>query len=180
MGREIAGGPAQPIILIDSTGLPVTIPTQVTLPAFYKTFNTATLSVPNVTTGGASWTTAHSPVTLFTVTGSVWLRVYGVVGATALTSTGGLGTLSIGISGTVGLYLPLSTVSGAAGQFAIGSVWVGATPTLLSAVPLLANLTWAINNGANVILTVATADMTAGAMTIYADWMPISSGATVV
>lgn len=131
-------------------------------------------------TAGTAWTTGNSPITLFTVTGTVLCRVYGVVGSTALTSTGGLGTLQVGIAGSISLMLPLSAANGAAGQFAANAVWVGATPTALGAVPLLANLTWAFINGANVILTVATASMTAGSITMYCDWVPISAGASVV
>lgn len=141
---------------------------------------TKTFSKPDVTAGGATaWTTANSALTIFTVTGTVFMKVYGVVGGTALTSTGGLGTLQLGVAGSTGLFLPLSAVS-AAGQFAIASTWVGATPTIGAVVPLLANLTGIYNTAQNVILTVATADMTAGAMTLVANWIPITAGATVV
>lgn len=144
-------------------------------------YNTATFTKAAVASGGATaWTTANSPLTLFAVTGTVLMRLYGVVGATALTSTGGLGTLSIGVATSVQLFLPTSAVSGAGGQFAIGATWIGATPTIGAAIPLLANLTWVYNTANNVILTVATADMTAGAITVYANWVPLSPGATVV
>lgn len=159
--------------------MPVLNPT--VLPALYKPYQTAVYTKAAIAAGGAAaWTTANSPLTLFTVTGTVLCRVYGVVGATVFTSTGGLGTLAIGAAGVTNIFTAAATVSGAAGQFAIGSIWVGATPTLLAAVPLLGNLTWAFVNGTPIILTIATADMTAGAVTVYCDYIPLSAGAGVV
>ncbi len=118
-------------------------PSPTVLPAIYTPYNTASLAKANVSAGGASaWTTANSPLTLFTVTGSVLCRVFGIIGATSLTSTIDLGTLAVGVTASTQLFIPTSAVSNAVGQFAIGAVWVGATPTLLGAALLVANLTW--------------------------------------
>lgn len=144
-------------------------------------YNTASYIKPAVQNAGATaWTTANSPLTLFTVTGAVKCQVYGVIGATALTSTIDLGTLAVGVAGATQLMLPTSAVSNAASQFAIGSVWVGATPTLSGAVPLLANLTWTFVNGTPIILTIATQNMAGGAISMFCNWIPQSAGATVV
>lgn len=149
-------------------------------PPGVKSYFTTTLTKADITAGGATaWTTANSGLTLFTVTGASWLRVYGIIGATAFTSTGGLGTLAVGALGTTQLFLPTSAVNAVGAQFGANTIWVGATPLLRAAVPLLANLTWVLNNGTPIILTVATADMTAGAITVYCDWIPVSAGASV-
>lgn len=159
----------------------VTATNMVTLPAQYKPYQTTTYTKAAIQTGGAAaWLTTSSPLTLFTVTGTVLCRVYGVVGATSFTSASDLGTLSVGVAGSTQLFIPTSAVSNAVGQFAVNSIWVGATPTLLGAVPLLANLTWVYVNGTPIIVTIATQSMSAGAVVMYCDWIPISSGATVV
>ncbi len=146
-------------------------------PNLLRGFNTTLFSKPDVTAVTA-WTTGNSPVALWTVTGAVLARVYGVVTATGFTSTGATGTLSIGISGTVQLFLPTTTANGT--NLVASSVWLDSAPTVagkvLSAVPL----TWVLLNGANIILTVATNSMTAGGITLFCDWIPVSAGATVV
>ncbi len=159
--------------------MPVT--NTISLPSAYKPYLTATYTKAAVEAGGAAaWLTTSSPLTVFTVTGTVLARVYGVIGATAFTSASDLGTVSIGVAGAIQLFLPTSAVTNAVGQFAIGSIWVGAAPTLLGAVPLLANLTWAFVNGTPIIVTIATQSMTAGAITLYCDYVPLSAGASVV
>lgn len=130
--------------------------------------------------GAAAWLTTSSPLTVFTVTGTVLCRVYGVVGATAFTSTIDLGTLSIGIVASTQLFLPTSAVNAVATQFGIGTVWIDATPTLLGEAAVASNLTWAFVNGTPIIVTIATQSMTAGAITLYCDYLPISAGASVV
>lgn len=147
---------------------------------FAKPYFSTSFTKADITAAGASgaWTTANSPITLLTVTGVVLARVYGVVGGTALTSTGATGTLALGISGSTQLFLPTTTVSGA-GQFLIGGAWVDSTPTVLGKVLVATPLAFALVNS-SAILTIATNNMTAGAMTLYVDWTPVSAGATVV
>jgi hypothetical protein len=125
-----------------------------------------------------AWTTANSPVTIFTVTGSVICRVYGVVGATAFTSTGSTGTLALGISGTTGLFIAATTANGT--NFIANSVWIDTAPTVLGkALPTLSATLNVLLANANIILTVATNSMTAGAVVVYCDWFPVSAGASV-
>lgn len=155
--------------------------TVMTSPALLTGFNTTTYT--NATIQSATptaWTTANSPITLWTVTGVVAARVFGVVGATALTSTLNTGTLSVGIVSSVQLFLPTTTVDGVGGTFAISNIWQDATPTLLGEVLAATPLAWATVSGTPIILTIATNNMTAGAMTLYCQWVPISAGATVV
>lgn len=126
-----------------------------------------------------AWTTGNSPVTLWTVTGAILARVFGLTGATALTSTAGTGTLSIGVVNSVQLFLPTTTVNGST-NFIASSVWLDAAPTVLGKVLAAGNLTWAAVNGTPITLTIATNSMTAGAMTLYCQWIPMTAGATVV
>ena len=128
-------------------------------------------------TAVTAWSTANSPITLFTVTGTVLARIYGIT-VTALTSTGSTGTLAVGVTGTTTAFLGTTTADGT--NFATGSVWLDTSPTIRTEALVAANLTTMLLNGANVILTIATNNMTAGAMTLYCDWAPVSAGATVV
>lgn len=148
-------------------------------PALLRGFNTTAFTKADVTVATA-WTTANSPITIFTVTGTVLIRCYAVV-TTAITSTSNTGTLALGVTGTTGLYMPATTANGST-NFILNSVWVDNAPTTKSKVlvapnnmslPILATAD-------NVILTIATNNMTAGGMTIYADWIPVTSGASVV
>lgn len=144
-------------------------------------YNTATYTKAAVQTGGAAaWLTTSSPLTLFTVTGTVLARVFGVVGATAFTSTNDDGTLAIGIVAATGLFIPATTVNNAGGTLAIGNIWQDATPTLKGEVLAATPLAWATVVNTPIILTIATNSMTAGAITLYCQWVPLSAGATVV
>lgn len=133
----------------------------------------ATLTKADVT-AGTGWTTGNSPVTIFTVTGTVLMRCFGVV-TTGLTSTGTNGTLSLGVSGNTAVLIPLTVADGT--NFATGDVWTATTTKKATALVSTGN--WILVNS-NVTLTVATNSMTAGGMTVYAQWVPVSSGATVV
>ncbi len=159
--------------------MPVFNAPTVPLPAQYKPYQTVSFAKPDVTAAGSSgaWNTP-STITLFTVTGTVKCSVYGVVGATAITSTGNTGVLSVGAADGVQIYLNNTTVSGGT-QFKIGAVWVDTTPTQTQKVFAAANLTGLLST-ANIILTISVNSMTAGSMTLYCDWVPVSAGATVV
>lgn len=149
-------------------------------PTLPKGFNTASLAKADVTNGTTTlaWTTANSGLILFTVTGSVLARVYGVVTATGLTSTGTTGTLAVGNAGNTSLFLGTTTANGT--NLVANTVWLDTAPTVNGKVLSAANLTWALVNGGTIILTIATNNMTAGGMTLFCDWIPVSAGATVV
>jgi hypothetical protein len=141
-----------------------------------KGFNTTSKAYADVSTGTA-WTTGNSPITLFTVTGAVLCRVYGIVGTTAFASTGSTGTLAIGIAGTTGLLIAATTANGT--NLVANTPWFTTAPTILGVALSAEVLTFDMVNGANIILTIATNSMTAGSITMYCDWIPVSSGATV-
>ena len=128
---------------------------------------------------GTSFTTAASPVTLFTVTGNVKVRVF-MVQTTAATSTASTGTIAIGVTGNTGGIMAASTADGT--SFAINTVWAGdTTPTLLGEVMSNGALNWVLlGNGADILATIATNNMTAGASTFYCEYIPLDSSSSVV
>lgn len=150
-------------------------------PAMLKGYNTTIFTQADVTAATpTAWTTANSPVLLFTVTGIVYCRIVGVVGAVAFTSTAGTGTLSVGTVGATGAPLRQLTVSGGA-VLAATNVWVDeTTPNTPNRLLVGATLSWTLINGLNIAVTVATNNMIGGSITLYCDWIPVSAGATVV
>lgn len=146
-------------------------------PTLLSGYNTTRYAQPTLASATpVAWTTGNSPVTLWTVTGTILARVYGVVGATAFTSTGGTGTLAVGVASNTGVFLAASTVNGTT-NFIANSAWIDTTPTVLA--EIMASAAWTVSTG-NIILTVATNSMTAGAVVMYCDWIPVTAGATVV
>ena len=141
-----------------------------------KGYNTTSKTYADVSQPTA-WTTANSPITLFTVTGAVLCRVYGVVGATPFASTASTGTLAIGITGTTGLLIAATTANGT--NLVANTPWFTTAPTILGIALSVEVLTYDMVNGANIILTIATNNITAGAVVMYCDWIPVSAGATV-
>lgn len=124
-------------------------------------------------TAATAWTTGNSPVAIFTVTGSVMMRCFGVV-QTAITSTSSTGTLELGVTGNTAVLIPQTTANGT--NFATGDVWTATTTKKATA--LAGTSGWVLVNS-NVILTVATNSTTAGAMTLYAEWIPLDSTGNV-
>lgn len=116
--------------------------------------------------------TAAVPVTetLFTVTGEVEVLVIGYIDV-AVTSGGAL-TLEVGVAGaTAGLIAQT-----ALGNLLIDLLWVDATPAVIITKPS----NKVIANGADIIHTIAGADATAGQITYYCWWRPLSSDGDVV
>lgn len=112
------------------------------------------------------------PVTepLFTVTGEVELIVIGYID-TAPTSAGAL-TLEVGVAGaTAGLVAQTGLAA-----LLIDLLWIDATPAVLVAKPSHK----VVANGADIIHTIAGDDATAGQITYYCWWRPLSSDGNVV
>ena len=57
----------------------------------------------------------------------------------------------------------------------IGENWVDNAPETVSALPG----TFILNNGADIILTIGSADLTAGVVDFYCTWRPMSSDGLV-
>ncbi len=136
----------------------------------------ARLDIYSTTAAGTDWTTSTSPVTLFTVTGDVMIQLVGIVQGTAFTSTSSDGTLEIGTTEDINGIIAQTIANGT--QLAATDVWVDSTPS----VDVEANSSnwFYIGGGADIILTIATNSMTAGAMEIYCHWYPVSSDGQVV
>lgn len=137
--------------------------------------NIATFVKPNVTTAGSSgaWTTANSPITIATVSGVIAVRAYGVV-TTNFTSTAGTGVLTAGFAGATNVLMGNATANGT--QLQAGYVW----GSNANGAGVASSSSGAYLRAAgNVILTIATNNMTAGGMTIYFEWYPITAGATL-
>jgi hypothetical protein len=124
------------------------------------------------------WLTAGSPLTLFDVTGNVAVRVVGWSNA-AITSNGGTGTISIGCTGNVAHLLPATTLNNTTHFPDAGYVWVDATPTThIDDFPNTGN--WhIIVDGFDILATIATNNVTAGAITLVCQWYPLTPGSTV-
>lgn len=124
-------------------------------------------------------TTGASPYTLFSVDGDVIARVFATV-QTLMVSTSNNGTLAIGVTGNTGSFLAATTVDGT--NFVAGAVWAGDTsPTVKSEVFSSCALNWApIAGGADILATIATNSLTAGAITFYCQYIPLSIASRVI
>lgn len=116
-----------------------------------------------------------NPANLFTVKGLCLLEVTGIVTSTLV----GAATIEVGISGATTAFL--AQVADAT-SLAAGEIWHDATPdSKVEASTVLAQQL--INGGTagvNVIQTIGTANITAGAITYVAHWYPLQEGSSVV
>lgn len=117
----------------------------------------------------SNWTVAsHS---LFTVTGTVMCRVFGVVTETI----SGAATGEVGVTGaTAGLIAQLSNMS----TLATGDIFINATTA--TAVPIGMLSDYSVLTSSTIKLKIGSTAVTNGAITFYCQWIPVSSGATVV
>lgn len=109
---------------------------------------------------------------LFTVTGDVLLRIYGVC-TTDLAST--TGTVALGITGNTALFIAATTAT-AIDQ---NEIWNDTSPAIgdtLASIPG----PFVIPNGVDIVETVATADVTGGNIYYVCLWRPLSNDADVV
>lgn len=119
--------------------------------------------------------TGFDSANVFTVTGDVMARFFGLVGSTAITSTSGTTTLALGVTSILQGIITNTTINNTT-NFVAKAVWVDTSPTGIS--DLLQN--YGVYSSVNVILTRSVDDITAGALTIFGLWRPLSPGASVV
>ncbi len=119
-------------------------------------------------TYSALTTGATGATTLFTVTGVVAVRIFAIVSGTDLT---GSGTLEVGIAGNTAALM----AQVAATALDVGEIWNDVTPSTVEQLPELQIL-----SGTNIIQTIATNTVTAGTLTYYCAWFPLTSSATLV
>ena len=112
----------------------------------------------------------------FTVTGDVLVKVVGVVGGTGITCTSGTTTISIGTTENAAEIIAATTIDNA--DFAATDVWVDNNPgddceTM--------DDNWVVIGGsADIVMTRSVDDLTAGVLTLYCLWRPLSTDGNVV
>ena len=122
-------------------------------------------------TYAAATTGAIATVDLFTVTGSVIARTFAIC-TTALES-GGVATIEVGVTGETPIIIALTTAT----AIIANEIWLDASPTVIvDALPAYQ----IIPNGLDIKQKITDATITAGVLTYYCIWEPLSSGATVV
>ena len=120
--------------------------------------------------------TGYDTAAAFTVTWDVRVRVFWVVWATAITSTSWTTTLSVGTTESVAGIIAASTINNT--QFAATDVWTDSTPA--NDVEAMNSAWFIIGWGADILFTRNVDDLTAWVLTLYCEWLPISTGATLV
>lgn len=125
-----------------------------------------------ITFTGAANLGATGTINLFTTTGQVLIALIAVAGTTPV---GASATIAVGISGSTARYLPQQTAT----NITAGKTWditgLVAAGTAPNTTPNQVSF-----NTEVVIATIATANITAGQLTFYAFWRPLTAGALVV
>jgi len=110
-----------------------------------------------------------NPATLFTVTGDVLVRVFGVC---TVDLAGVNATLEVGVTGGTALLIALTTAT----TIDAGTTWTDTGPAKTEAVPGA----FILPAGQDIIQTVATANVTSGVIVFYCAWSPLSADGDVV
>lgn len=118
---------------------------------------------------------AQGAITIFTVTGDV---VQSIVGVCNTALTGATATVEVGVAGNTAVFIAQATAS----DLIANEIWHDATPTTTAeAVELFGGAKTIINTASkNIIMTIATADLTAGDIDFYCAWRPLSPDGYVV
>ena len=110
---------------------------------------------------------ANDPYTLFTVTGDVLVRIFGVC-TVDLASAGG-GTISLGITGNVALINAATTAT----AIDANEIWNDTAPAIVDTLASIPG-PFVIPNGVDIVEAYATADITAGNIYYICLWRPLS------
>lgn len=124
-------------------------------------------------TGAAALGQSASPIPLFTRTGSVIVEKIVAICSEDLASAGG-GTLALGVTGSTSLFIGATTAT----NIDVGEIWASTTPTAAGIALPAALKDIAIN--ADIIATVATADITDGTLDFVVYYRPLSSDGALV
>lgn len=111
-----------------------------------------------------------NPASLFTVSGVVAVRLFAVCGVNL---AGATATLAVGTADTTAGLIAQTTAT----EIDAGEIWHDASPD--SEVEVITVAAEKIVTD-SIVQTVGTADITAGELTYYAIWRPLSEGATLV
>jgi hypothetical protein len=118
----------------------------------------------------AGTTGALGATTLFTVTGTVAIRMFAVC-STLLDQTGATATLEVGIVGNTAAIIAQSNAT----TIDEGEIWYGTNPPTVGVLPGQLILA-----GTNIVQTIAGNTVKEGVLTYYCLWYPISSNGNVV
>ena len=119
-------------------------------------------------------TGAQAAYTIFTVTGDVVVQIFGL--CQILMDSGGAATIELGIAGNTAALIAQTTAT----DLDAYETWQDAGPEPNPGPVSLDSLGFVIANGANIILTVGAADLTAGDIDFICRWWPISTNGNVV
>ena len=123
----------------------------------------------------ATDTGAQAAYTIFTVTGDVMVQVFGL--CQTLLNSGGAATIELGISGNTAALIAQTTATNL-DQY---ETWQDNNPEANPGDVATAFGSWfVIANGADIILTIASADLTAGEVDFHAFWRPLSLDGNLV
>lgn len=117
---------------------------------------------------------AQGTFTIFTVTGDVMVSVAGI--CQVLMDSGGAATIELGIAGNTAAIIAQTTATDL-DQY---ETWQDAGPEANPGPVDLTARTFFVANGADVILTVGAADLTAGDIDLLCRWFPVSTNGAVV
>ena len=136
-------------------------------------------STKTITFTGAAGAGAAGTVTVFTITGRVFIHQITAFCTTLLTATGAA-TLSFGTAGDIDAFIAITTAT----DIDANEWWGTSTPAVDSYSPVVGAATggyttqqerkWLSNNA---ILTVATADVSTGAIVFDVIYTPLTDGA---
>ena len=114
------------------------------------------------------------PFTIATVTGTVAVKIFGVC-TTALVAVGGTATLEVGVAGqTAGLIAQIADAE----DLDVNEIWFDATPTTI--VEAFSSVSeYIVGNGADIIGTVGTENITAGVIDFVIIWRPLTPSASL-
>jgi len=116
--------------------------------------------------------TASGAFTLFTVTGDVLVRIYGV---STLTPVGTSGTLEVGVAGNTAYLIALTTAT----NISTNKLWSDSSPALGDLFSTVLG-PYTIPNGLDIIETTKTTDLSAGNIRYVCLYRPLTSDGKVV
>ena len=119
-------------------------------------------------TYAAATTGAVGATTLFTVTGTVAVRLFAVCSV----NLAGSGTIEAGIAGNTAALIAQTTGT----DIDANTIWLDTVPATVEALPALQ----IIGAGQDIIQTIGTDTLTGGTLKYYCLWTPISTDGNVV
>lgn len=144
-----------------------------TLDSFNVAKNVPTAFIGATSNARGNLAGTGNPLTLFTVTGDVLVRIFGV-GTTNL--AGATATLQVGTTGNTAALIALTTAT----NILATSLWSDASPSVRTDTLASVLGPFVIVNGNSIIETVATANITSGNVYYICMWRPLSYNGSVI